>query len=142
MKEKLFFDTDVILDIATNREPFSIAAARLFSLVENGSYVGYTSSIVFTNVYYIQRKLADHQTAIAFLKKLRLILNILPVDDLIIQKALESGFADFEDGMQYFTSVQNKIDFIITRNVADYKKSVIPVHTPQEFLSLMQIAKE
>jgi hypothetical protein len=35
----------------------------------------------------------------------------------------------------------NKIDFIITRNTEDYKKSIIPVYTPSEFLNIMEIKK-
>jgi hypothetical protein len=60
------------------------------------------------------------------------------VDDSIIQKALEAGFKDFEDSVQYFTAVENKIDYIITRNVADYKGSTIPVCTPTDFLKLLE----
>lgn len=136
MKEKLFLDTDVIIDIAIDRKPFSQPAAELLSSIENGTYLGFTSSSIFTNVYYIHRKLANHDTAIHFLKKIRLICKVLNVDDLIIQKSLESDFSDFEDSIQYFTSVHNKIDIIITRNVEDYKYSTIPVHTPREFLEI------
>jgi pyridoxal biosynthesis lyase PdxS len=66
-------------------------------------------------------------------------LTVLNVDDSILQKALESGFGDFEDAVQYFTAVQNEIDYIITRNTEDYKKSVIPVYTPTEFLKMMTL---
>lgn len=141
MKEKLFIDTDVIIDIAINRKPFSDSAAKLLSLIEAGKYNGYTSSNIFTNVYYIQRKLTNHQIAMTFLKKLRLVLTVLNVDDVIIQKALESDFDDFEDSIQYYTAIQNKIDFIITRNVTDYKKAIIPVHSPKEFLEMKNIMK-
>jgi hypothetical protein len=97
--------------------------------------------VVFTNAYYIQRKLIDHSASINFLKKLRLIVTVLNVDDIIIQKALESGWEDFEDSVQYFTAIHNKIDYIITRNTTDYKKSSIPVYTPTEFLSMTEIKK-
>jgi predicted nucleic acid-binding protein len=139
MKEKLFIDTDVIIDIAINREPFSIAAAKLLSQIEYKNFIGYTSSLIFNNVYYVQRKVANSEVAIHFLKKLRLIVKVLGVDDIIIQKALESSFSDFEDAIQYYTSTENNMDYIITRNVDDYKKSIIPVHTPDEFLKLKTI---
>jgi predicted nucleic acid-binding protein len=141
VKEKLFFDNDVILDFSIERNPFAAEAIALINLVESGEYKGFTSSVVFTNTYYIQRKLTDHDKTINFLKKLRLILTVLNVDDLIIQKALESGFSDFEDAVQYFSAVQKKIDYIITRNTEDYKKSVLPVYTPAEFLKMAAIKK-
>jgi predicted nucleic acid-binding protein len=139
MKNKIFFDNDAILDISIEREINVKDSVKLINLVEEGEYKGYTSSIIFTNTYYIQRKLKDHSTSINFLKKLRLIITVLNVDDLIIQKALESGWEDFEDSVQYFTAIHNKINYIITRNTADYKKSTIPVYTPTEFLSMVEI---
>jgi predicted nucleic acid-binding protein len=67
------------------------------------------------------------------------VLTVLNVDDSILQKALESEFADFEDAVQYFTAMQNEIKYIITRNTEDYKKSAIPVYTPTEFLTMMTL---
>jgi predicted nucleic acid-binding protein len=63
------------------------------------------------------------------------------VDDKIIQKALESGFNDFEDAVQYYTAVENKMDYIITRNTDDYKKSTIKVYTPSQYLKLKEIQR-
>ncbi|GHV87026.1 PIN domain-containing protein [Spirochaetia bacterium] len=145
MKDKIFFDNDIILDISIKRDR-SLRnavndAVKLINLVEAGEYKGYTSSLIFTNTYYIQRKLKDHETSINFLKKLRLILTVLNVDDIIIQKALESGFSDFEDAVQYYTAVENKIDYILTRNTEDYKKSTIKVYTPGEYLKIKEIQK-
>jgi predicted nucleic acid-binding protein len=145
MKEKLFFDNDVIFDISIQRNELLKndvnAAIKLINLVEADEYRGYTSTIIFTNTYYIQKKLKDHNTSINFLKKLRLILTVLNVDDKIIQKALESGFNDFEDAVQYFTAIENKMDYIITRNIEDYKKSTIKVYTPSQYLKIKEIQK-
>jgi predicted nucleic acid-binding protein len=145
MTEKLFFDNDIILDISIKRdeslENDINEAIKLINLVESGEYKGYTSTVIFTNTYYIQRKLKDHNTAINFLKKLRLILTVLKVDDKIIQKALESGFSDFEDAVQYYTAVENEMDYIITRNTDDYKKSVIKVYTPSQYLKIKEMQK-
>jgi predicted nucleic acid-binding protein len=145
MKEKLFFDNDVILDISVQRDELLKndvnEAIKLINLVEADEYKGYTSTVIFTNTYYIQKKLKDHNTSINFLKKLRLILTVLNVDDKIIQKALESGFNDFEDAVQYFTAVENKMDYIITRNIEDYKKSIIKVYTPSQYLKIKEMQK-
>jgi predicted nucleic acid-binding protein len=142
MKEKLYFDNDVILDISVERAIDIKDSVKLINLVEDGTYKGHTSSVIFINTYYIQRKLEGHDIALNFLKKLRLIITVLNVDDMIIQKALESGWKDFEDAVQYFTAVHNKIDYIITRNTVDYKKSTIPVYTPAEYLNITGIKKD
>ena len=137
--KKIFFDTDVILDISIKRELDINDSVKLINLVENGLVKGYTSTIIFSNVYYIQRKLIGHEVSINFLKNLRLLLTVLNVDDSIIHKALESDFNDFEDAIQYFTAIENTMDCIITRNVNDYKKSIIPVYTPTELLKQLEI---
>jgi len=132
--KKIFFDTDVILDISIKRELDIKDSVKLINLVENGLFKGYTSTIIFSNTYYIQRKLIGHEVSINFLKNFRSLVTVLNVDDSIIHKALESDFNDFEDAIQYFTAIENSIDCIITRNVNDYKKSTIPVYTPTELL--------
>jgi len=134
--KKIYFDNDVILDISIKRELDVKDSVVLLNLVEAGLFKGYTSSVIFTNTYYIQRKLVGHEISINFLKKLRLLLTVLNVNDLIIQKALESEFKDFEDAVQYFTAVENKMDYIITRNVEDYKNSMVAIYTPKEFLKI------
>jgi len=132
--KKIFFDTDVILDISIKRELDIKDSVKLINLVESGLFKGYTSTIIFSNAYYIQRKLIGHEVSINFLKNLRLLVTVLNVDDSIIHKALESDFNDFEDAIQYFTAIENSMDCITTRNVDDYKKSTIPVYTPRELL--------
>ncbi len=69
------------------------------------------------------------------LRKLRLIVNILPLDDKVIGVALnDDSFTDFEDGLQYFTAIENNQDLIITRNLKDFKESKLPVMTARQFL--------
>jgi len=93
--KSLFFDTDVILDVSIAREININDSVKMLNLVEEGVCKGYTSTIIFSNTYYVQRKLIGHDISINFLKRLRLLLTVLNVDDLIIQKALESEFRDF-----------------------------------------------
>ena len=131
----------MILDISIKREMDIKDSVKILNYIEKGFYNGYTSSVIFSNTYYVQRKLIGHEVSINFLKKLRLLLTVLPVTDQIIQKALESEFKDFEDAIQYFTASENGIDCIITRNVNDYNKSLISVYTPTELLNILEIEK-
>ena len=59
----------------------------------------------------------------------------MPLDDKIIGLALnDNDFEDFEDGLQYFTAIENNQDIIITRNLKDFKKSKIPVMNAEQVL--------
>ncbi|MCD4709760.1 MAG: PIN domain-containing protein, partial [Bacteroidales bacterium] len=53
----------------------------------------------------------------------------------IVKSALQSGFKDFEDAIQYHAALSDPdIDVIVTRNIKDYKKAELPVMTPGTFL--------
>ncbi len=134
---KVFFDTDIILDIATARIPFCESAAQVMSIVENGKIEGYTSATIFINVFYMLRKLIGKEKALGFLKDLECILTVLPTDSTMVHNALYSAFSDFEDATQHFTALQLPADVILTRNLSDYKESKIPVKTPKEFLETL-----
>ncbi len=141
MKDKLFIDSDIILDVALSRDPHYMSSSLILSIIESKILDGYTSSIVISNLYYILRKLESHKTAIDFITKLRLIIKILPVTDDVIKLSLESKFKDFEDALQYYIALLNNIDYLITRNVKDYARNEIKVHTPDEFIKLKKIKK-
>ena len=58
------------------------------------------------------------------------------MDDKIIDLSLNSDFRDFEDAIQYFTAIENKLEIIITRNLKDFKLSKIPVMTANDYLAI------
>ena len=131
----LFIDTDVIIDFLIDRKPFSREAAIIFTLIEQKKLKGFSSSLTFSNLYYVLRKIESHNRVISKLDSLSKMVGILKVEEQTIKNALASGFPDFEDSIQYFSAVDSKkIDVIITRNIKDFKKSEIPVMTPEDFL--------
>ena len=131
----LFIDTDVIIDFLIDRKPYSREAAVLFTLIEQKKLRGYSSSLTFSNLYYILRKVQTHNKVISKLDSLSKILNIFKVGEQTIKNAINSGFPDFEDSIQYFCARDNRrISVIITRNTKDYRNSEIPVMTPGDYL--------
>jgi len=137
MTFKIFIDSDIILDVLSKREPFYDSAAILFSLIERGQIIGFTSPIIFSNVHYVLRKRVSKENTILSLKYLKSLLEVLPVDKRVIESALNSEFDDFEDAIQYFCAEQNGINFFITRNKIDYEKAQINILTAKEFLSML-----
>jgi predicted nucleic acid-binding protein len=131
----LFIDTDVIIDFLIDRRPYSREAAIIFTLIDQKKLKGYASSLTFSNLFYVLRKIEPHKKVISKLDSISKILTILKVDDQNIRDAIDSGFPDFEDSIQYFCAMDcKKIEVIITRNTKDYKKSDLPVMTPGDFL--------
>ncbi len=133
--ENVFIDTDVIVDFLTDRKPFSLESAKIFSLIDQKKIKGCVSSLSFSNLYYVLRKFGIHKKVISSLQDLSEMVDILKVDSDIVKSALTSDFKDFEDSIQYFAAQEHKkIDCIITRNIKDYKDSSLPVMTPETFL--------
>ena len=134
----IFIDTDVIIDFLIDREPHSREAAIIFTLIEQKKLKGYVSSLTFSNLYYVLRKIESHNKVIAKLDSISRLLTILKVDQQIIKFAIASGFPDFEDSIQYNCALDyKKIDVLITRNIKDYKGSQIPVMTPAVYLKMV-----
>ena len=134
MNKRIFVDSDIILDLLCKREPFYEYAAEVFTLGDTNKIELVTTSLVFANVFYILRKILGIEKAKELLRKLRIMINIVPVEEKTVDLALNSKFADFEDGLQYFTARENKIGIILTRNVKDYKEKEILIQTPQEYI--------
>jgi len=137
--KKIFIDTNIIIDLLSRREPFYDEAAELFSLADRKIIELSTSSLTIANTSYILLRQIDSGKTKEILRKLRLIINILPLDDKIIGIALnDDSFNDFEDGLQYFTAIENNQDLIITRNLKDFKASKLPVLTARQFLETLK----
>ena len=132
---KLFIDSDIILDLLIKRNEYQ-SSAKLFTIIENKELKGCTSPIVFANVHYIMTKYGGKEKSILNLRILRKFLSIVTLDEEILDEALYAEAPDFEDSIQYIASEKNEIDFIITRNKKDYKRSKIPVLTATEFLEI------
>jgi predicted nucleic acid-binding protein len=136
MDSSYFLDSDVILDFLLDRDPFNFSADEIFEKAVNKEIQIYFSSLTVANIHYLLRKQYGNEGALDKITELLRFCKILPVSEKEIFSAIKSGFSDFEDAIQHFTAVQNpEIKGIITRNSADYKKSQIPVFTPEVFLS-------
>lgn len=135
--QKVFADTDISLDLLSKRLPFYNAASRLFTLADNNEIKIYISSLTFANLNYILRSENTLAETRRILNNYRILVNVLPVDEKIIDLALQSIFKDFEDAVQYYTAVQNNIPLLLTRNLKDYKKTAIPVMTAEDFLKTL-----
>lgn len=137
--KKIFVDTTIVIDLLSRREPFFEEAAELFSLADKKQVELSVSSLTIANTSYALLRQMDSNKAKSVLRKLKLILKILPLDDKIIGLALnDEKFSDFEDGLQYFTAIEYEQELIITRNLKDFKNSKLPIMTAKQFIETLE----
>lgn len=136
MKRKVFVDTDIIYDLLGKRDPFYLASARLFTLADEGKIQIYISALSLANLHFLISKQRTEEEAKEILRKFKVLVHVAPLNDKIIDLALNSEFSDFEDAIQYFSALQNEIEVLLTRNLKDYKKAQITVLTAQDFINL------
>ena len=136
MKKRVFVDTDIIYDLLGKRDPFYVAAAQLFTLADEGKVQIYISALSLANLHYLISKQRTEEEAKEILRKFKVLVHVAPLNDKIIDLALNSEFSDFEDAIQYYSALQNEIEVLLTRNLKDYKKAHITVLTAQDFINL------
>jgi predicted nucleic acid-binding protein len=131
---KVLLDTNIIVDIALERQPFFSNSETVLSFVEERQIEGYISASSFGDLYYIIRKEKGRDLAFEFLRHIVTLCQIANVDSTSINMALTSNFRDFEDAIQYSTAVNNNLDAIITRNPRDYPVTTPRVITPEQLI--------
>jgi predicted nucleic acid-binding protein len=132
----VFVDTNVLMDVLLEREPFFASSIQVWTLCEAGTIHGLVSVISFNNVFYVVLKNKSKGEAQRSLAVLRDIFTPVALDGQIINQAIDSGFRDFEDAIQYHSALRGSAKFLITRNVRDFPESdEIIVVTPEEYLA-------
>lgn len=132
-------DINVILDIFLKREPFYNPAATLFSKVENGEVKGFLCALSFPTLFYLLSKSIRKEQVVKTLEKIRIVFQVAPVSEKVIDLSLTGEFKDFEDAVQYYSAVQVGAEFFVTRNKRDFTGTKMPVFTPEEFLSFLHV---
>ncbi|MBD2726098.1 PIN domain-containing protein [Nostoc sp. FACHB-892] len=133
----VLFDSDVLLDILAQRQPFIVASARALNTVMQNQVQGYVSGHAVTNIFYILRRQVGNEVARELLAKLLQHLQVASVTDEVIRKALNSSIKDFEDAVTSAAALTAGLEIIVTRNTPDFVASLVPAMLPDEFLTML-----
>lgn len=133
---RVFFDTNILLDIMEGRQKFLLASSNVFELGIKGIIKMYASPLTFANCVYTARKNVGYEQALHGLKLLKSYLNTAPMDDDQVNGALCSDMPDFEDMLQYMSALAVKCDVIVTRDKKrHFPHNGIPILSPESFLN-------
>ena len=135
---KILIDTNVLLDYTLIRKPFFESAEKLLMLCDSKKLNGYIAAHSVMNLFFILRHDYRIDERRRILKEFCNILTVVGIDQDKIIAALENeGFSDVEDCLQAECAKNCSAEYIVTRNIKDYKHSKIPAIAPDEFLKLL-----
>jgi len=135
MNDKLFLDTNVVIDLLGERDPFYDSAAKIATLADKGKIQIFVSALTYSTTYYLLARFEDKEIVKEKIRKFKVIAETSDLTDKIVDKGLASKFSDFEDSLQYYSAVKMDCNILVTRNGKDFKESDIPILTPDEYLN-------
>jgi len=133
----IFIDTNILLDVFTQRQPHFASAARLWAEVEGGSVEGIVSAISFNNVYYVIRKAGGAAKAREAVRILNTLFAVASLDTVIIQQAIGSDISDFEDAIQYLSALRAGVAHFVTRDANDFPGQPLNVVSAEEMMVVL-----
>ena len=134
--DKILVDTNIVIDLLAKREKFLLETQELFTLSDRKKIRLYVSSLTLANTYYVLSQSLKIKDTRKIIRKFKVLVEVLPMDDKIIDLSLDSEFKDFEDAIQYYTALDNNLEFILTRNLKNFKMSKIPVFTAKDYIEI------
>lgn len=135
MKPRLFFDTNVLLDVVLRRPDFFPASAAAWALCETGTARGYVSAISPNNVHYVAAKYIGRDNALAAVRLILAVFSVVPLDAALLREAADVPHKDFEDDIQLASALRCGASCILSRDRAHYPPGVLPVLTPADYLA-------
>ena len=131
----ILLDTDVLIDVALDREPHAAAAAALLERVELGAERAAVAWHSLSNLHYLVEPARGDAETREFIVELVAFVSVAVTDTDSIRYAAGLPMDDFEDAMQVAAARACGARYVVTRNLRDYERSPIPAVGPQQLLS-------
>ena len=132
---KVLIDTNIMIDVLTNRDGESGSSASIINLCTTSVIEGYVAPHSLSNMYYILRKQYSDEQRRVIVKRYSEILKVAELNKDVIDAAVNnSDISDFEDALQYACAEAVGADYIVTRNTKDYAGSSITAVLPEELI--------
>ena len=128
---RILLDTDILLDVALAREPHVTDSASVLVWAESGG----AAAVAWHSLTNCSCMLKGGKP---FLEKLLRLVEVATVGTADAKRALALPMPDVDDAFQSAAAVAWRADFIITRNLPDYRHSPVPAITPTDFLNKLE----
>ena len=138
---RVVFDTNVLMDVLLDREPFADASAQVMDQVVRGKIIGLMVATTVTTIFYLASKEAGRLQARRQVEKLMALYEVAPVTRAVLEAALTSKSPDFEDAVLAEAALQAGAQAIVTRNLKDFVHSPVRAYTPKQWLAMASLGR-
>jgi predicted nucleic acid-binding protein len=139
---KVLLDTNVILDLMLERDPWRTEAEAMAEAGADGRLQPHVCASAITDIFYISRKLAGADKARRIVRNCLDLLQVVSVTRDLLDATERRGGSDFEDDVQIECATDARLDAIVTRNPEDFVDSPVLVLTPAELLARLPTAPD
>jgi hypothetical protein len=136
---RILLDTNVVLDVLLNRQPFVLDSRRLWDAADKGVFDACVAGFTLPTIHYVCRKHAGLAAADGAVDTCLDAFEIAPLYRECLVAARRFPSNDFEDNLQIASAISDFIQGIVTRNPRDFLGSSIPVYTPHELLVILRV---
>ncbi|MDP3914059.1 MAG: PIN domain-containing protein [Bacteroidota bacterium] len=136
---RLFIDANILVATLNKEYPLFTWSSRILSLQGKQNIELFTSPLCVAIAFYFSSKKSGEKMARKKIEMLLQHIEITTIDQNITDQAIQNKLIlDFEDGMEYYSAIQNKCNCIITENQKDFYFSEIEVIGCEAFLMNLQ----
>ncbi len=134
----IIFDTCVVLDYLLDRKPYSDHSRKLFKLAGDYHFDGLITVKTICDIHYFLKRFHHDEVVVrSLINNLLKILNCADSSTIDMYGALKSDLVDFEDALIECAASRIKADYIVTRNMKDFKKSRVPAILPEDLMKIL-----
>ena len=136
--KRILFDTNIVLDVLLDREPWVETSAAAWAIAETGLCKGMLAAHAVTTIHCLLRKEAGNPAAKRVISAILGIFRIASVDDTALDEALQSPLSDFEDAVTAAAARLAGCDYIVTRDPRGFRGSLVRALTPESLLPILK----
>ena len=129
---RVLLDTNVILDVLLQRQPWVNEAAEIWQAVDEGRVAAFLPASALTDIYYVARRLTDPPRAREAVRVCLAAFQFCTVDRAVLEAACRRDGQDFEDDLQIACAESDGLDAIVTRDAAGFVGCSLSVWSPSD----------
>jgi len=135
----IVIDINILMDFLFKRQGHE-KAAELFRMCSKREIKGYICAHEITALsYFLNKAVRDKRKIKRTLSGIMYQFTVIETNTKLLSKALSSEINDFEDAVIEVSAKEKNAEYIVTRNIKDFKKSGVKAVTPEELLVMYKL---